>query len=120
MVISQLSGFNTLMYYSSTLFDMVGFSNPTAVGIVVADTNFVMTWVNTMIIDSVGCRRLFLCTVCGMSAGLVAVAVAFHFIPVDTSTLELKTNKVPSPAIVVLVFISWFVIFYGVSVGNTA
>lgn len=120
MVISQLSGFNTLMYYSSTLFEIVGFSNPTAVGIVVAGTNFIMTWVNAMIIDSLGRRRLLLCTAWGMSAGLVAVAIAFHFIPVDTSTLELKSNKVSPPAIVVLVFIIWFVIFYGVSVGNTA
>jgi MFS transporter, SP family, solute carrier family 2 (myo-inositol transporter), member 13 len=44
MVISQMSGFNTLMYYSSTLFALVGFSNPVAVGLVVAGTNFVMTW----------------------------------------------------------------------------
>lgn len=43
MVISQMSGFNTLMYYSSTLFALVGFSNPVAVGLVVAGTNFVMT-----------------------------------------------------------------------------
>lgn len=28
MVISQMSGFNTLMYYSSTLFALVGFKNP--------------------------------------------------------------------------------------------
>ena len=42
MVISQMSGFNVLMYYSSTLFSIVGFSNPVAVGLVVAGTNFVM------------------------------------------------------------------------------
>lgn len=42
MVISQMSGFNTLMYYSSTLFALVGFSNPVAVGLVVAGTNFLM------------------------------------------------------------------------------
>lgn len=42
MVISQMSGFNTLMYYSSTLFALVGFSNPVAVGLVVAGTNFIM------------------------------------------------------------------------------
>lgn len=120
MVISQMSGFNTLMYYSSTLFDMVGFSNPTAVGIVVAGTNFLMTWVNMMVIDSVGRRRLLLCTVWGMSVGLIGVAVAFEFIPVNTSTLEVETNEITPPAVVVLVFIIWFVIFFGISVGNTA
>ncbi|KAB8223459.1 general substrate transporter [Aspergillus novoparasiticus] len=120
MVISQLSGFNTLMYYSSTLFALVGFDNPTAVGIVVAGTNFIMTWVNMMVIDKMGRRRLLLSTAWGMSVGLIAIAVAFSFIPVDLDTLDLKSNSVSPPAIVVLVFIIWFVIFYGVSVGNTA
>jgi SP family myo-inositol transporter-like MFS transporter 13 len=120
MVISQMSGFNTLMYYSSTLFALVGFSNPVAVGLVVAGVNFIMTWVNMMCVDPIGRRRLLISTVWGMSAGLLAVAVAFHFIPVNTDTLALETTKISSPAIVVLVFIIWFVFFYGVSVGNTA
>jgi SP family myo-inositol transporter-like MFS transporter 13 len=55
-----------------------------------------------------------------MSAGLLAVAVAFHFIPVNTKTLALEDTSVSAPAIVVLIFIVWFVFFYGVSVGNTA
>ena len=120
MVISQMSGFNTLMYYSSTLFALVGFANPVAVGLVVAGVNFIMTWVNMMTVDPVGRRRVLICTVWGMSAGLLAVAIAFHFIPVNTHTLVLETTTVSAPAIVVLVFIIWFVFFYGVSVGNTA
>lgn len=55
-----------------------------------------------------------------MSAGLLAVAVAFSFIPIDAKTLALEVTTVSTPAIVVLVFIIWFVFFYGVSVGNTA
>lgn len=120
MVISQMSGFNVLMYYSSTLFDIVGFSNPVAVGLVVAGTNFLMTWVNMMCVDPIGRRRVLLSTVWGMAAGLMAVAIAFSFIPIDRSTLELKNKVVTTPAIIVLVFIIWFVAFYGVSVGNTA
>jgi len=120
MVISQMSGFNTLMYYSSTLFALVGFKNPVAVGLVVAGTNFFMTWVNMMTVDPIGRRRVLVLTTWGMSAGLLAVAIAFHFIPIDTKTLAITTTKVTPPAIVVLVFIIWFVIFYGVSVGNTA
>ena len=120
MVISQMSGFNTLMYYSSTLFALVGFSNPVAVGLVVAGTNFVMTWINMMAVDPIGRRRVLVTTVWGMAAGLFAVAIAFSFIPIDTQTLELEVTTVTAPAIVVLVFIIWFVAFYGVSVGNTA
>lgn len=120
MVISQMSGFNVLMYYSATLFDIVGFSNPVAVGLVVAGTNFIMTWINMMCVDPIGRRRVLLSTVWGMSAGLLAVAVAFSFIPINRETLEVTSDNIKTPAIVVLVFIIWFVAFYGVSVGNTA
>ncbi len=120
MVISQMSGFNTLMYYSATLFAIVGFSNPVAVGLVVAGTNFIMTWINMMVVDGLGRRRLLLLTAWGMSAGLLAVAVAFSFIPIDKKTLALTNPTVTPPAIVVLIFIIWFVAFYSVSVGNTA
>lgn len=120
MVISQMSGFNTLMYYSSTLFALVGFSNPTAVGLVVAGTNFVMTFINAMFADPWGRRKILVSTAWGMSAGLLAVAVAFHWIPVNTSTLELEQKSISAAAVVVLVFIIFFVIMYGVSVGNTA
>ena len=43
MAISQLGGFNSLMYYSSTLFALVGFANPVAVGTIIAATNFFFT-----------------------------------------------------------------------------
>ncbi|OGE49777.1 hypothetical protein PENARI_c020G04991 [Penicillium arizonense] len=120
MVISQLSGFNALMYYSSTLFALVGFDNPTAVGLVVAGTNFIMTFVNMMMVDTMGRRKLLLSTVWGMAVGMIAIAVAFMWIPVDLETMEVTSHGVSSAAIVVLVFIIWFVVFYGVSVGNTA
>ncbi|KAK6193705.1 hypothetical protein LQW54_012175 [Pestalotiopsis sp. IQ-011] len=108
MVTSQLSGFNTLMYYSATLFALVGFSNPVAVGLV-AGTNFIMTWTNA------SWPILW-----GMAAGLAAVAIAFYYIPVNLATLELEESGVTTPAIVILVFIIWFCVFYGLSVGNIA
>ncbi|KAL2854163.1 general substrate transporter [Aspergillus pseudodeflectus] len=120
MVISQISGFNTLMYYSSTVFALVGFDNPTAVGLVVAGTNFIMTFVNMMLVDRIGRRRLLLSTAWGMSTGLIAVAIAFRYIDVDVNATEVESGPVSGAAIAVLVFIIWFVIFYGVSVGNTA
>lgn len=137
MVISQMSGFNVLMsvkclhpttdyvltfarYYSATLFDIVGFSNPVAVGLVVAGTNFIMAWVNLMCVDPLGRRKLLLSTAWGMSVGLLSVAIAFSFIPINRQTLEVTSDNIRTPAIVVLVFIIWFVAFYSVSVGNTA
>ncbi|KAL4882589.1 general substrate transporter [Aspergillus karnatakaensis] len=120
MVISQISGFNTLMYYSSTVFSLVGFNSPTAVGLAVAGTNFVMTIINMMLVDRVGRRRLLLSTVWGMSASLIAVAIAFRYIDVDVHATEMEPRAVTAPAIVVLVFTILFVASYGVSVGNAA
>jgi SP family myo-inositol transporter-like MFS transporter 13 len=120
MVISQMSGFNTLMYYSSTLFALVGFKNPTAVGLVVAGTNLVMTFANSMLVDPWGRRKTVVTTAWGMSASLFAVAIAFHWIPVDSKSLAPLQDTVSPAAIVVLAFIILFIVSYGVSVGNTA
>lgn len=66
MAVSQLGGFNTLMYYSATLFGLVGFNKPVAVSIVVGATNFIFTVLNMFIIDRAGRRRILLVTVAGM------------------------------------------------------
>lgn len=67
-----------------------------------------------------GRRRVLLLTIWGMSAGLVAVAIAFTKIPIELDRLELKQSTVTTPAIVVLVFIIWFCIFYVLSAGKIA
>ena len=78
MAISQLGGFNSLMYYSSTLFALVGFSDPVAVGTVIAATNFIFTWVNLMLVDRIGRRRILLCTMWGMvSRNPIATTIAY-------------------------------------------
>lgn len=119
MAISQLSGFNSLMYYSSTIFALVGFSNPVAVGTVIAATNFIFTWVNLILVDRLGRRRILLSTMWAMSAALVCAAICFHWIPINHD-LTLKTNEVSWPAYVLLVCMVIYVGFYSSGVGNTA
>ncbi|KFZ24403.1 hypothetical protein V502_01121 [Pseudogymnoascus sp. VKM F-4520 (FW-2644)] len=111
MAISQLGGFNTLMYYSSTLFALVGFNKPVAVSIVVGGTNFIFTLFNMLIIDRVGRRRILLWTVSGMAISLVIAAVAFHFIPIS-SDLVLQASSVSWAGILVLVTIIFYVAFF--------
>lgn len=41
----QLCGFNTLMYYSASIFAALGFKNATAVGCMIAMVNFAFTLV---------------------------------------------------------------------------
>lgn len=74
----QLCGFNTLMYYSASLFQSIGFNNPTAVGTIVAATNFLFTLVAVKYIDIVGRRRIMLVTSPGMIVGLSLGAISFH------------------------------------------
>ncbi|KAF3031858.1 myo-inositol transporter [Didymella keratinophila] len=69
MAIFQLSGFNTLMYYSATLFKIVGFNNATAVAITVSATN----------------TSFF--------------PVSFAYTPIDLHTLEVQNDDIGWPGI---------------------
>merc|ERR1711900_101330 len=50
----QLCGFNSLMYFSATIFTILGFENPTLTSLVVAITNFIMTCAALLLIDRLG------------------------------------------------------------------
>lgn len=75
---NQLCGFNTLMYYSATLFKSIGFDQPTAVGLIVAGTNFLFTLVALKYIDIIGRRKIMIFSAPGMIVGLTLASVAFH------------------------------------------
>ncbi|KIA75577.1 MFS transporter [Aspergillus ustus] len=87
-VIAQMSGFNTLMYYSATLFALIGFDDPVAVGLV-AGTNFGMTWVNTMAVHPIGWYLWALCVVCGVGYILI------HLLYPEGSWLTLEEIREP-------------------------
>ncbi|CAH0027289.1 unnamed protein product [Clonostachys rhizophaga] len=120
MAISQLTGFNALMYYSPTLFATVGFSNPVAVGTVIAGTNFIFTLVNLLLVDRAGRRRVLLCTVQFMGLALLVAAVCFKWIPVNKDLSVTTDGSIGWPAIVVLISMVLFVGFYSSGIGNTA
>ncbi|KAE8155924.1 general substrate transporter [Aspergillus tamarii] len=120
MAISQLGGFNTLMYYASKLFAIVGFNNPTAVGITVSGTNFVFSVVNLLVVDRFGRRIILTTTVLGMAICMLVTAVAFHYIPVNLQTLEVESNNVGWPGTVVLVTIICYVACYSSGVATIA
>ena len=88
MAISQLGGFNTLMYYSGTLFALVGFNKPAAVSIVVGGTNFLFTLFNLTIIDRVGRRKILLCTVSGMVCYPSISILLLHFFSCPSLTTK--------------------------------
>ena len=119
MAISQLRGFNTLMYYSATLFSLVGFSNATAVAITVSGTNFAFSIVNLALVDKFGRRAILMITVLGMSICMLIAAIAFHYIPINHD-LVLETNSVGWPGIIVLVTVICYVAFFSAGVATIA
>ena len=120
MAISQLGGFNTLMYYSAKIFAIVGFENATAVAIVVSGTNFLFSIVNLFLVDKFGRRQLLVVTVLGMSICMMIAAVSFSYIPIDLRTLEVTTDNVGWAGTLVLVVIILYVGFYSSGVATIA
>ncbi|WWC87425.1 uncharacterized protein L201_002314 [Kwoniella dendrophila CBS 6074] len=115
-VFSQLTGFNTLLYYSGTLFGLLGFSNPAAAGLIPSGINALMVFIGMSIVDRVGRRRLVLVFAPVMMAGLVWAAVAAWYMTESTDHL-LITGHDYSHTIAGLLIggIVLFVIGYGMS-----
>ncbi|KAJ5172129.1 hypothetical protein N7492_004722 [Penicillium capsulatum] len=120
MAISQLGGFNTLMYYAATLFSIVGFDNPTAVGITVSGTNFVFSVVNLALVDRFGRRIIMLFTILGMAICMAVAVAAFRYIPVNTDTLVVESKQIGWPGVLVLVAIICYVACYSSGVATIA
>ncbi|PKS06903.1 hypothetical protein jhhlp_005498 [Lomentospora prolificans] len=125
--LQQLCGFNSLMYFSATIFTMVGFSVPTLTSLSVAGTNFAFTVLAILLIDKVGRRRMLLYSVPFMMVGLLFAAYGFTYITLpsldDTpTTLETTTDSPFSPereaALMILVSIMLYVASYALGLGN--
>jgi SP family myo-inositol transporter-like MFS transporter 13 len=108
------------MYYSATLFSIVGFNNATAVAITVSGTNFVFSILNLVLVDKFGRRRLLTVTVLGMSICMLIAAVSFSYIPIDLATLEVESTQMGWPGTLVLVTIICYVGFYSTGVATIA
>lgn len=121
--IQQFTGFNSLMYFSATIFETIGFHNATAVSIIIAATNFAFTVVALLIIDKVGRRRILVFAIPGMCGSLVLCAIAFHFLGVDFSSgsnVVIKTTGISGWGIIVIIGMVLFVACYAVGIGNSA
>jgi len=78
--LQQLCGFNSLMYFSATIFSMLQFASPTLTSLSIATTNFVFTIAAFYLIDRIGRRRILLITIPIMVLALLLCAVAFMFV----------------------------------------
>ncbi|CAE6469634.1 unnamed protein product [Rhizoctonia solani] len=92
----QLCGFNTLIYYSATLFKSIGFDKPTAVGLIIAATNFIFTLVALKYIDIIGRRKIMLFTPPGMIFGLTLSSISFYYLTKNTGGVLVEGAKYPT------------------------
>ncbi|KAG6336180.1 hypothetical protein ID866_2918 [Astraeus odoratus] len=115
----QLCGFNTLMYYSASLFQEIGFNQPTAVGLIVSGTNFLFTLFALKYIDIVGRRRIMIFSAPGMVVGLTLASVAFHYMTIHTGGNLVTGAHYPQGwAGIVLFSMIIFVASYATGLGN--
>lgn len=110
------------MYFSATIFSLVGFTSPIGTSLSIALTNFVFTLVAFALIDSVGRRKMLLRTIPFMVLGLLACSVAFMFIPPSQSHLTISPDGMRNASgtwsIVLLLSLILYVAAYASGLGT--
>jgi SP family myo-inositol transporter-like MFS transporter 13 len=110
---------NSLMYFSATIFTMLGFPIPTLTSLVVAVTNFIFTLAALFLIDRIGRRRILLWSIPFMVAGLLLAAYGFSFIKLtSTDSAQGSTAPAQGAAVIILVSIMVYVAGYAMGLGN--
>jgi MFS transporter, SP family, sugar:H+ symporter len=116
-VFQQFVGINVIFYYSSTLWQQVGFTETDSLIITVLTsvTNIAVTLVAIAVIDKIGRRRLLLIGSAGMSVSLVTLAYVFGTAPLVNGQPALGDTA----GSIALVAANAFVVFFGLSWGPT-
>jgi SP family myo-inositol transporter-like MFS transporter 13 len=117
--LQQLCGFNSLMYFSATIFESLSFSSPTLTSLTVAGTNFLFTLFAFSLIDYIGRRRILLYSIPFMVAALLGCALAFSRLvgplPDQERAQPLDTSSVPT---VILISLCIYTAAYASGLGN--
>lgn len=117
------------MYFSATIFTILGFESPTLTSLTVAITNFLMTCLALILIDRVGRRRILLGSIPIMSIGLLLCSFGFHFITLpsdfnskNTSSASSARDEIPlserTAPLLVLASVMLYVAAYALGLGN--
>lgn len=133
--LQQLCGFNSLMYFSATIFSLLSFSSPTLAALSVAMTNFLFTFLAFFLIDRIGRRRILLYSLPVMVISLVICAIAFSFLrlpatetprsaayretlPPGRRVAYQSSNPSPPAALFVLISLTVYTASYASGLGN--
>ncbi|MCJ1310541.1 hypothetical protein MMC25_004205 [Agyrium rufum] len=124
--LQQLCGFNSLLYFSATIFSLLSFRSPTLPSLSIATTNFVFTLIALFLIDRIGRRRILLYSVPFMAVALFIAGFAFVFLPLEESSPSRREPSIANdlealpkwPPIVILFSMTLYVSFYALGIGN--
>ncbi|MDM7854485.1 sugar porter family MFS transporter [Cellulomonas alba] len=114
-VFQQFVGINVIFYYSTTLWQAVGFSKDDSFtySTITSVTNVLVTFIAIALVDKVGRRPLLLIGSVGMALSLGTVALAF-----TQSTGSGDNVTLPDPwGVIALVAANLFVVFFGATWG---
>ncbi|MGZ8804854.1 MAG: sugar porter family MFS transporter [Microbacterium sp.] len=114
-VLQQFTGINVIFYYSTTLWQAVGFTEQDSLTITVITsiTNIVTTIVAIMLVDRIGRKPHLLVGAIGQFACLAVLTVMFATAPIVDGAPELNG----SAGTIALVAANLYVVFFGASWG---
>ncbi|GAA1160779.1 sugar porter family MFS transporter [Ornithinicoccus hortensis] len=118
-VFQQFVGINVIFYYSSTLWQSVGFTESDALTqtVITSVTNIVVTLVAIALIDKIGRRRLLTIGSVGMFLTLGTLAYIFATAPLVQGDEGLEPALGDTQGVIALVAANLFVVFFGISWG---
>ena len=83
------------MYFSATIFTLLGFASPTLTSLSVALTNFLFTCLALVLIDRMGRRRTLLYSIPVMTLGLLLCSAGFIFISLPKDLNAVNPSSTP-------------------------
>ena len=119
-VFQQAVGINVIFYYSTTLWQSVGFAEEDALtqSVITSVTNIVVTVVAIALIDKIGRRRLLMTGSIGMTMSLAVMAAMFsQATMVAGPDGELAPQLGDTQGLIALIAANGFVVFFGMSWG---
>lgn len=113
--LQQLVGINAIFYYSTTLWQSVGFSESDSftTSVITSVINVSMTFVAIFFVDRIGRRKLLLAGSVGMTVGLLAATLAFF--QAEGTGEEITLPGIWGP--VALIGANLFVVFFAATWG---
>lgn len=122
----QLCGFNSIMYFSATIFTVLRFESPSFVSLFVAITNFIVTCFAFLLVDRLGRRRILLYSIPLMALGLLSCALGFSYVSypildsgsVPKYSTALDTTSSRAAPLIIVISIIIFVGSYAFGIGT--